>query len=143
MSRIDLFLLRHIRVSVIYLLWKKINFFCRVALYVWLSIFSGANHYCRFSGATHFCSYIIFWFSRPFTDPLFVYVFYRTVAWHTVLSVDFKLSRHLGYFLINVYIPCCLLVILSWVAFWINREATADRIALGMYIRCTSLIGNT
>ncbi|XP_053399187.1 gamma-aminobutyric acid receptor alpha-like [Mercenaria mercenaria] len=52
-------------------------------------------------------------------------------AWHTVLSVDFRLSRHLGYFLINVYVPCCLLVILSWVAFWINREATADRIALG------------
>ncbi|WAQ97889.1 GBRAL-like protein [Mya arenaria] len=51
-------------------------------------------------------------------------------AWHTVLSVDFRLSRHIGYFLINVYVPCCLLVILSWVAFWINREATADRIAL-------------
>ena len=57
-------------------------------------------------------------------------------AWHTVLSVDFKLSRHLGYFLINVYIPCCLLVILSWVAFWINREATADRIALGKIYCC-------
>ena len=37
----------------------------------------------------------------------------------------------MGYFLINVYVPCSLLVILSWVSFWINREATADRIALG------------
>ena len=37
----------------------------------------------------------------------------------------------MGYFLINVYIPCSLLVVISWVGFWINREATADRIALG------------
>jgi len=54
--------------------------------------------------------------------------------------VDFKLSRHLGYFLINVYVPCCLLVILSWVAFWINREATADRIALGECVYFYGLI---
>ena len=59
-------------------------------------------------------------------------------AWHTVLSVDFRLSRHIGYFLINVYVPCCLLVILSWVAFWINREATADRIALGETVSPTN-----
>ncbi|KAI8798103.1 gamma-aminobutyric acid receptor alpha-like isoform X2 [Biomphalaria glabrata] len=50
---------------------------------------------------------------------------------HSVLCVTFKLSRHAGYFLINLYLPCCLLVVLSWVSFWINREATADRIALG------------
>ncbi|CAG5135697.1 unnamed protein product, partial [Candidula unifasciata] len=52
-------------------------------------------------------------------------------ALHSVLCVTFKLSRHTGYFLINLYLPCCLLVVLSWVSFWINREATADRIALG------------
>ena len=37
----------------------------------------------------------------------------------------------MGYFMINVYVPCSLLVVISWVGFWINREATADRIALG------------
>ena len=40
----------------------------------------------------------------------------------------------MGYFLIQVYVPCSLLVVLSWVAFWINREATADRIALGTFL---------
>ncbi|XP_046553483.1 gamma-aminobutyric acid receptor alpha-like isoform X2 [Haliotis rubra] len=50
---------------------------------------------------------------------------------HTILNVKFHLYRHAGYFIIQVYVPCALLVILSWVAFWINREATADRIALG------------
>ncbi|XP_023932518.1 gamma-aminobutyric acid receptor alpha-like [Lingula anatina] len=48
------------------------------------------------------------------------------------LVVNFELRRHMGYFLINVYIPVMMLVIISWVGFWINREATADRIALGV-----------
>uniref|UniRef100_A0A1I8FRT7 Neur_chan_LBD domain-containing protein n=1 Tax=Macrostomum lignano TaxID=282301 RepID=A0A1I8FRT7_9PLAT len=34
-----------------------------------------------------------------------------------------------GYWL---YLPCSLLVVLSWVGFWINREATSDRIALSI-----------
>ncbi|ELT95877.1 hypothetical protein CAPTEDRAFT_48879, partial [Capitella teleta] len=45
----------------------------------------------------------------------------------TVLVANFVLRRHMGYFLINLYVPCSLLVIISWVGFWINREATADR----------------
>ncbi|XP_076446962.1 gamma-aminobutyric acid receptor alpha-like [Babylonia areolata] len=50
---------------------------------------------------------------------------------HSVLTVYFDFRRHTGYFLIQVYVPCCLLVALSWVSFWINREATSDRITLG------------
>lgn len=46
--------------------------------------------------------------------------------------VKFLFQRRYGYFLINFYGPCSLIVILSWVAFWINREATADRIGLGL-----------
>lgn len=49
-----------------------------------------------------------------------------------MLIVHFHLQRHMGNFLIQVYGPCCLLVILSWVSFWLNREATADRISLGI-----------
>ncbi|XP_028968330.1 gamma-aminobutyric acid receptor alpha-like [Galendromus occidentalis] len=51
---------------------------------------------------------------------------------YSVLRVNFNLHRHMGYFLIQVYVPCGLLVVLSWVSFWINREATADRVGLGM-----------
>uniref|UniRef100_A0A1I8F3M5 Neur_chan_LBD domain-containing protein n=1 Tax=Macrostomum lignano TaxID=282301 RepID=A0A1I8F3M5_9PLAT len=46
----------------------------------------------------------------------------------SVLLCDFELHRHMGYFLIQLYLPCSLLVVLSWVGFWINREATSDRI---------------
>lgn len=48
-----------------------------------------------------------------------------------MLLVSFHLQRHMGNFLIQVYGPCTLLVVLSWVSFWLNREATADRVSLG------------
>ena len=33
---------------------------------------------------------------------------------------------------LQVYGPCVLLVVISWVSFWLNREATSDRISLGI-----------
>lgn len=48
----------------------------------------------------------------------------------SVLQVSFNLQRHTGYFLIQVYVPCILIVVLSWVSFWIHREATSDRVGL-------------
>ena len=59
---------------------------------------------------------------------------------HSVLYAQFVLRRHTGYFLINFYMPCSLLVVISWVGFWINREATADRITLGKYYRQSSCV---
>ncbi|XP_039964652.1 gamma-aminobutyric acid receptor alpha-like isoform X2 [Bactrocera neohumeralis] len=53
-------------------------------------------------------------------------------AEYSMLMVNFHLQRHMGNFLIQVYGPCCLLVVLSWVSFWLNREATADRVSLGI-----------
>ena len=35
---------------------------------------------------------------------------------------------------VQVYGPCILLVVISWVSFWLNREATSDRISLGSLI---------
>merc|ERR1719458_975844 len=51
---------------------------------------------------------------------------------HSSLQVQFKLQRHMGNFVIQVYGPCVLLVVISWVSFWLNREATSDRISLGI-----------
>ena len=33
---------------------------------------------------------------------------------------------------VQVYLPCALIVVLSWVGFWLNREATSDRVTLGV-----------
>ncbi|KAE9412389.1 hypothetical protein Angca_010162, partial [Angiostrongylus cantonensis] len=51
---------------------------------------------------------------------------------YSALEVWFFFDRHFGYFLMNFYVPCTLIVLLCWVAFWTNREATGDRIGMGI-----------
>ncbi|KOX68118.1 Gamma-aminobutyric acid receptor subunit beta-like [Melipona quadrifasciata] len=46
------------------------------------------------------------------------------------LSLSFKLQRNIGYFVFQTYLPSILIVMLSWVSFWINHEATSARVAL-------------
>nr|WMV64441.1 GABA-gated anion channel LCCH3 subunit [Pardosa pseudoannulata] len=48
------------------------------------------------------------------------------------LSLVFELKRNIGYFIFQTYLPCILIVMLSWVSFWINHEATSARVALGI-----------
>ncbi|KAL9880757.1 gamma-aminobutyric acid receptor subunit beta-like isoform X2 [Glossina fuscipes] len=48
------------------------------------------------------------------------------------LSLSFKLQRNIGYFVFQTYLPSILIVMLSWVSFWINHEATSARVALGI-----------
>uniref|UniRef100_A0A0K0FI95 Gamma-aminobutyric acid receptor subunit beta n=1 Tax=Strongyloides venezuelensis TaxID=75913 RepID=A0A0K0FI95_STRVS len=48
------------------------------------------------------------------------------------LSLVFYLKRSIGYFIFQTYLPCILIVMLSWVSFWINHEATSARVALGI-----------
>ena len=51
------------------------------------------------------------------------------------LSLSFKLQRNIGYFVFQTYLPSILIVMLSWVSFWINHEATSARVALGNIVR--------
>ncbi len=50
---------------------------------------------------------------------------------YVVLSIIFDLSRRMGYFTIQTYIPCSMIVVLSWVSFWINKDAVPARTSLG------------
>ena len=58
------------------------------------------------------------------------------------LSLSFKLQRNIGYFVFQTYLPSILIVMLSWVSFWINHEATSARVALGKlfkdFSQCTN-----
>merc|ERR1719422_2630624 len=56
----------------------------------------------------------------------------RSKGSFSTLLVSFHLQRHMGDFVIQVYGPCILLVVISWVSFWLNREATSNRISLGV-----------
>ena len=48
------------------------------------------------------------------------------------MIVTFTFSRRIGYYLINFYVPCIIMVIMSWISFWIDRDCIGDRIALGI-----------
>nr|8BHG_B Chain B, Gamma-aminobutyric acid receptor subunit gamma-2 [Homo sapiens] len=51
---------------------------------------------------------------------------------YVVMSVYFDLSRRIGYFVIQTYLPCIMTVILSQVSFWLNRESVAARTVFGV-----------
>ena len=51
----------------------------------------------------------------------------------------------MGYYLIQIYIPSSLIVVISWVSFWLNRGATPARVTLGVTTVLTmiTLMGST
>ncbi len=44
----------------------------------------------------------------------------------------FVLRRQQGYYILQIYTPCTLIVVMSWVSFWINKEASPARVGLGI-----------
>ncbi|XP_059468379.1 glycine receptor subunit alpha-2-like isoform X2 [Neocloeon triangulifer] len=50
----------------------------------------------------------------------------------TCLEVSFTLKRRLGYYLFHTYVPTCLIVIMSWISFWLKPEAVPARVTLGV-----------
>ena len=51
----------------------------------------------------------------------------------------------MGHYLIFIYIPSCLLVVISWVSFWLHVDSSPARVALGItsVLTMTTLITNT
>ena len=64
----------------------------------------------------------------PNTFPLFFII----TGNFTCLEVIFKFRRRLGYYLFHTYIPTCLIVMMSWISFWIKPEAVPARVTLGV-----------
>ncbi|VDI37552.1 glycine receptor alpha-2 [Mytilus galloprovincialis] len=59
------------------------------------------------------------------------------------VQMNIKLDRLYDYYLIQTYIPTTLIVILSWVSFWISIDATPARISLGLLTVLTMTTQNT
>nr|XP_020725975.1 gamma-aminobutyric acid receptor subunit beta-3 [Odocoileus virginianus texanus] len=83
--------------------------------------------------------------------PQFSIVEHRLVSRNVVfatgayprLSLSFRLKRNIGYFILQTYMPSILITILSWVSFWINYDASAARVALGITTVLTMTTINT
>jgi len=47
------------------------------------------------------------------------------------INITFKLAREMGFFMMDYYVPSILIVVISWVSFWLHQDASAPRIVLG------------
>lgn len=61
------------------------------------------------------------------------------------LICEVQLVRSMGYYLIQIYIPASLIVVISWVSFWLHRNATPARVQLGVLtvLTMTTLMSST
>ncbi|XP_074597248.1 gamma-aminobutyric acid receptor subunit beta-like [Brevipalpus obovatus] len=61
------------------------------------------------------------------------------------LKCSIHFARSLGFYLIQIYIPASLIVVISWVSFWLHRNATPARVSLGVttVLTMTTLMSST
>ncbi|XP_069495358.1 gamma-aminobutyric acid receptor subunit rho-3 isoform X2 [Ambystoma mexicanum] len=57
---------------------------------------------------------------------------YSSTGWYNRLFINFILRRHIFFFVLQSYFPSILMVMLSWVSFWIDRRAVPARVSLGI-----------
>ena len=83
-------------------------------------------------------------FMAPLRPPVLT-VDLLIVGNYSRLACEIQFVRSMGYYLIQIYIPSGLIVIISWVSFWLNRNATPARVALGVttVLTMTTLMSST
>ena len=70
---------------------------------------------------------------------------YKLTGNYSRLTCEIQFIRQMSFYVINVYIPASLIVVISWVSFWINRGATPARVGLGVttVLTMTTLMAST
>ncbi|XP_070391520.1 gamma-aminobutyric acid receptor subunit beta isoform X1 [Dermacentor albipictus] len=68
-----------------------------------------------------------------------------TTGNYSRLVCEIRFVRSMGYYLIQMYIPAGLIVVTSWVSFWLHRNASPARVALGVttVLTMTTLMSST
>lgn len=72
-------------------------------------------------------------FQRSFHELHLHNVFFpaRSTGRYPKLVFHFELKRNILYFILETYVPSILLVVLSWVSFWISQSSVPARICIG------------
>ena len=59
-------------------------------------------------------------------------MFLKSIGNYSVLIISFNFKRRLGYYIIQVFFPTTLVVVMSWIVFWMDPRDTGDRVGLGI-----------
>jgi len=51
---------------------------------------------------------------------------------YSCLKVDLVFARELSFYILTIYIPCFMIVLVSWFSFWLDYKAVPARVALGV-----------
>ncbi|KAA0186349.1 hypothetical protein HAZT_HAZT007837 [Hyalella azteca] len=46
--------------------------------------------------------------------------------------IEFSLQRSIGFYLVQLYLPTILIVVISWVGFWMDVDSVPGRTTLGV-----------
>jgi hypothetical protein len=55
-----------------------------------------------------------------------------SVGTFSALKADLVMTRKVGFYFLQVFVPSILLVVLSWVSFWVDPNAVPARVSLGV-----------
>ena len=58
--------------------------------------------------------------------------FCTTIGNYSCLLAELHLSRSLGFHMVQSYLPTILIVVISWVSFWMDVDSVAGRTTLGV-----------
>lgn len=54
---------------------------------------------------------------------------------YSCLTVDLVFKRQFSYYLITIYVPGCMLVIVSWVNFWLDPKVNNIKLKIGWELK--------
>ncbi|XP_012934671.1 glycine receptor subunit alpha-2, partial [Aplysia californica] len=58
--------------------------------------------------------------------------YHQKMGNHSCLQADFHMERNIGFYIVQMYIPSMLIVMLSWISFWLTVNSVPGRISLGL-----------
>ena len=60
--------------------------------------------------------------------------FYFYLGNYSRLAVEIQFQRSPGFTYVRVYVPCGMAVVLSWIAFWLDRRLSMQRVGIGLLL---------
>ena len=57
-------------------------------------------------------------------------IFFLLTGAYSCLRVEMTFARQLSFFVVTIYVPCFMIVVVSWMSFWIDHKAVSTKLAV-------------